>query len=227
MSPTATGPGLPQFFADGGPGLVVTDVDSTLIEQEVIEELAAEAGAREAVARITARAMNGELDFAHSLRERVAALAGLPVSVCARVAERVTVTRGARELIGAVHRAGGRFGVVSGGFVEVVEPLARSLGIDFHAANRLEASDGVLTGRVVGRIVTAEVKTACLRQWAAQCSVPLSRTVAIGDGANDVPMMREAGVGIAFCAKPAVRRLVAHQLNEPRLDALIAPLGLA
>ena len=214
MSSTATGPGLPQFFADGGPGLVVTDVDSTLIEQEVIEELAAEAGAREAVARITARAMNGELDFAHSLRERVAALAGLPVSVCARVAERVTVTRGARELIGAVHRAGGRFGVVSG-------------GIDFHAANRLEASDGVLTGRVVGRIVTAEVKTACLRRWAAQCSVPLSRTVAIGDGANDVPMMREAGVGIAFCAKPAVRRLVAHQLNEPRLDALIAPLGLS
>lgn len=227
MSPTATGPGLPQFFADGGPGLVVTDVDSTLIEQEVIEELAAEAGAREAVARITARAMNGELDFAHSLRERVATLAGLPVSVCARVAERITVTRGARELIGAVHRAGGRFGVVSGGFVEVVEPLARSLGIDFHAANRLEASDGVLTGRVVGWIVTAEVKTACLRRWAAQCSVPLSRTVAIGDGANDVPMMREAGVGIAFCAKPAVRRLVAHQLNEPRLDALIAPLGLA
>ena len=224
MSPSATGPGLPQFFADGGPGLVVTDVDSTLIEQEVIEELAAEAGAREAVARITARAMNGELDFAHSLRERVAALAGLPVSVCARVAERVTVTRGARELIGAVHRAGGRFGVVSGGFVE---PLARSLGIDFHAANRLEASDGVLTGRVVGRIVTAEVKTACLRRWAAQCSVPLARTVAIGDGANDIPMMREAGVGIAFCAKPAVRRLVAHQLNEPRLDALIAPLGLS
>ena len=227
MSPTATGPGLPQFFVDGGPGLVVTDVDSTLIEQEVIEELAAAAGAREAVARITARAMNGELDFAHSLRQRVAALTGLPLSVCARVAERVTVTRGARELIDAVHRAGGRFGVVSGGFAEVVEPLARSLGIDFQAANRLEASDGVLTGRVAGRIVTAEVKTACLRQWAAQCSVPLSRTVAIGDGANDVPMMREAGVGIAFCAKPAVRRLVAHQLNEPRLDALIAPLGLA
>lgn len=227
MSPTATGPGLPQSFVDGGPGLVVTDVDSTLIEQEVIEELAAAAGAREAVARITARAMNGELDFAHSLRQRVAALTGLPLSVCARVAERVTVTRGARELIDAVHRAGGRFGVVSGGFAEVVEPLARSLGIDFQAANRLEASDGVLTGRVAGRIVTAEVKTACLRQWAAQCSVPLSRTVAIGDGANDVPMMREAGVGIAFCAKPAVRRLVAHQLNEPRLDALIAPLGLA
>ena len=227
MSPSATGPGLPQFFADGGPGLVVTDVDSTLIEQEVIEELAAEAGAREAVARITARAMNGEIDFARSLRERVAALAGLPLSVCAHVAERVTVTRGARELIGAVHRAGGRFGVVSGGFVEVVEPLARSLGIDFHAANRLEASDGVLTGRVAGPVVTADVKTACLRRWAAQCSVPLSRTVAIGDGANDVPMMREAGVGIAFCAKPAVRRLVAHQLDEPRLDALIAPLGLA
>ena len=189
-------PGAPLLFASGAPGLVVTDVDSTLITQEVIEELAEAAGTREQVAAVTARAMNGELDFAESLRERVATLRGVP------------------------H-------IVSGGFEEVVAPLAASLGIDFYAANRLEVVDGYLTGRVLGRIVTSQVKVECLREWASSLGVPMERTVAIGDGANDIPMMHEAGVGIAFCAKPAVREQVSVQLNVADLSLAIAPLGLA
>ena len=220
-------PGAPLLCASGVPGLVVTDVDSTLISQEVIEELAGAAGTRERVAEITSRAMNGELDFAESLRERVATLAGVPESVFGDVLSAITPTKGARELIDAVHRAGGRFGIVSGGFEEVVAPLAASLDIDFYAANRLEVVGGVLTGRVLGRIVTSHVKVDCLRSWASSLGVPLERTVAIGDGANDVPMMHEAGVGIAFCAKPAVREQVSVQLNTPDLSLAIAPLGLA
>lgn len=220
-------PGAPLLCVSGAPGLVVTDVDSTLISQEVIEELAEAAGTRERVAEITSRAMNGELDFAQSLRERVVTLAGVPESVFGDVLTSITPTKGARELIEATHRAGGHFGVVSGGFEEVVAPLAASLGIDFYAANRLEVEGGFLTGRVLGRIVTSQVKVDCLRSWASSLGVPRERTVAIGDGANDVPMMHEAGVGIAFCAKPAVRERVAVQLNTPDLSLAIAPLGLA
>ena len=220
-------PGVPLLSRSGAPGLVVTDVDSTLITQEVIEELADAAGTRERVAEITARAMNGELDFAQSLRKRVATLAGVPTTVFTQVLAQITPTPGARELINAVHGAGGKFGVVSGGFEEVVAPLAASLGIDFYAANRLEAIDGVLTCRVLGRIVTAQVKVECLRQWASSLGVPRERTVAIGDGANDIPMMNEAGVGIAFCAKPAVREQVGVQLNVPDLSLTIAPLGMS
>ena len=220
-------PGAPLLFASGAPGLVVTDVDSTLISQEVIEELAEAAGTRQRVAEITSRAMNGELDFAESLRERVATLAGVSASVFADVLASITPTPGARELIDAVHAAGGRFGVVSGGFEEVVAPLAASLGIDYYAANRLEVVDGALTGRVLGRIVTSQVKVECLRQWASSLGVPMERTVAIGDGANAIPMMNEAGFGIAFCAKPAVREQVAVQLNVPDLSLAIAPLGLS
>ena len=219
-------PGAPLLCASGAPGLVVTDVDSTLISQEVIEELAEAAGTRARVAEITSRAMNGELDFAESLRERVATLAGVPESVFGDVLAAITPTKGARELIDAVHRAGGKFGIVSGGFEEVVAPLAASLGIDFYA-NRLEVAGGMLTGRVLGRIVTSQVKVECLRSWASSFGIPLERTVAIGDGANDIPMMHEAGVGIAFCAKPAVREQVSVQLNTPDLSLAIAPLGLA
>ena len=202
-------PGAPLLFASGAPGLVVTDVDSTLITQEVIEELAEVAGTRERVAEITSRAMNGELDFAESLRERVATLRGVPDSVFGDVLATITTTKGARALIDAVHAAGGHFGV------------------DFHAANRLEVEDGVLTGRVLGRIVTSQVKVECLREWASSLGVSMARTVAIGDGANDIPMMDEAGVGIAFCAKPAVREQVSVQLNVPDLSLAITPLGLS
>ena len=210
-------PGAPLLFASGAPGLVVTDVDSTLITQEVIEELAEVAGTRERVAEITSRAMNGELDFAESLRERVATLRGVPDSVFGDVLATITTTKGARALIDAVHATGGHFGVVSGGFEEVVAPLAVSL----------EVEDGVLTGRVLGRIVTSQVKVECLREWASSLGVPMARTVAIGDGANDIPMMDEAGVGIAFCAKPAVRERVSVQLNVPDLSLAITPLGLS
>lgn len=228
MSPThlIDRPGVPRIFREAAPGLVVTDVDSTLISQEVIEELAQAAGTRAQVAAITARAMNGELDFAQSLRERVATLAGVDRSVFFEVLASITPTRGAKELIDAVHRVGGRFGVVSGGFEEVVAPLAASLGVDYYAANRLEVRDGMLTGRVLGRIVTAQVKVECLRSWSASLGIPMERTVAIGDGANDVPMMREAGLGIAFCAKPTVRDQVAVQVNVPDLSLVISPLGL-
>lgn len=211
---------IPEAIASEGAGLVVTDVDSTLIGQEVIEEIAHYAGTREEVARITERAMNGELDFAQSLRERVATLAGVPEQVFAEVSRSITVTVGAQHLIDAVHTGGGFFGIVSGGFEEVVGPLAASLGIDHYCANRLEVSEGILTGRVLGDIVTADTKVEMLRTWADAHQVPMKRTVAIGDGANDIPMMHEAALGVAFCAKPAVREQVGAQLSVARLDVL-------
>ncbi|QPK80537.1 phosphoserine phosphatase SerB [Schaalia sp. ZJ405] len=209
------------------PGLIVTDVDSTLIAEEVIEELADYAGTRDEVAAITSRAMNGELDFAQSLHHRVATLAGVPNSVFAQVLESIHPTPGADALIEAVHRSGGYFGVVSGGFEEVVAPLCARLNIDHYVANRLEVVDGVLTGRVLGQIVTSEVKVTKLREWALAHDVPIEQTVAIGDGANDVPMLQTAGIGIAFCAKPAVKEQIPYQLDTRRLDVLIEPLGLS
>ena len=187
-----------------GPGLLVMDVDSTLIEQEVIELIAERAGTREQVAEVTARAMRGELDFAASLRERVATLAGVCESVFADVLAEVRPTGGAVELIETLHARGCRVGVVSGGFEEVVAPMARRLGIDHVAANRLEVSGGVLTGRVLGRVVDREEKVRRLRTWAEGDGVPMERTVAVGDGANDLGMITTAGLGVAFCAKPIV-----------------------
>ena len=211
MSSTSPAPAAPvsRALTDGplvteGPGLLVMDVDSTLIEQEVIELIAERAGTREQVAEVTARAMRGELDFAASLRERVATLAGVRESVFADVLAEVRPTRGAAELIEALHARGFRVGVVSGGFEEVVVPLAERLGIDHVAANRLETDDGVLTGRVLGRIVDRQEKVRCLRTWAERDGVPMERTIAVGDGANDLGMLAAAGLGVAFCAKPVV-----------------------
>ena len=211
MSSTSPAPAAPVSGAltDGplvteGPGLLVMDVDSTLIEQEVIELIAERAGTREQVAEVTARAMRGELDFAASLRERVATLAGVRESVFADVLAEVRPTRGAAELIEALHERGCRVGVVSGGFEEVAVPLAERLGIDHVAANRLETDDGVLTGRVLGRIVDRQEKVRCLLTWAEQDGVPMERTIAVGDGANDLGMLAAAGLGVAFCAKPVV-----------------------
>lgn len=187
-----------------GPGLLVMDVDSTLIEQEVIELLADYAGVREQVARVTERAMRGELDFAASLHERVAALRGVPQAALARVAEEVRLTAGATGLIEELHARGCRVGVVSGGFEEIVLPLARRLRIDHAAANRLELRDGALTGRVVGGVVDRDEKARLLRAWAHHDGVPMERTVAVGDGANDLGMIAAAGLGVAFCAKPVV-----------------------
>jgi phosphoserine phosphatase len=198
--------------------LVVLDADSTLLEDEVIELLADAAGTRPQVAAITERAMRGEIDFAESLRERVATLAGLQDDVFRRAQQAVRVTRGAAELVRGVHAAGGTAGVVSGGFHEVLDTVAPGLGVDVWRANRLETADGVLTGAVDGEIVDAAAKAAALREWAAQHGVPMTRTVAIGDGANDLDMMRAAALGLAFNAKPAVR---------VRADLVIGPVDLA
>ena len=185
--------------------LVVLDVDSTLIENEVIELLADVAGSGDEVAKITSAAMNGELDFEQSLRARVATLAGLPESVFADVAARITVTRGVPEMVAGIHAAGGRVGVVSGGFHELVDGLAESLGLDYHRANRLEVADGLLTGGLVGRVIDAQAKADTLREWAADAGVPLAQTVAVGDGANDLPMMAITGLAVGFDAKAPVR----------------------
>ena len=185
--------------------LVVLDCDSTTIQDEVIELLAETAGTRELVAEVTERAMRGELDFAESLRERVATLAGTPESVFAESYAKVRLSPGIRELIAAVHDRGGLVGVVSGGFHEVLDLIAADLGLDFWRANRLETADGRLTGRTVGPIIDGAAKAATLQEWAAQSETPLTHTVAIGDGANDLQMMGIAGLGVGYNPKPIVR----------------------
>jgi len=207
--------------------LVVLDVDSTLIENEVIELLAAEAGSLEVVAEITERAMRGELDFAQSLRERVLTLAGLPQSVFDTVRSRISVTHGVPELIAGVKAAGGNVGVVSGGFHELLDPLAAELGLDFWKANRLEVTDGLLTGRVLGEIVDGPAKATALELWARETDTPLRDTVAIGDGANDLAMMAVAGTSIAFCAKPIVQEHADIALNRRDLAEVLSLVGLA
>jgi phosphoserine phosphatase len=206
--------------------LVVLDVDSTLIEDEVIELLAEEAGSLEAVAEVTFRAMNGELDFAASLRERVATLAGLPVDAIDRVRERVTVTRGVPEMIASVHAAAGVVAVVSGGFHEVIDPLAARLGLDRWRANRLAVAGGRLTGEVVPPIIDAAAKAVALQEWADEAGLPLTQTVAVGDGANDLPMMALCGLSVGFDAKAPVRDLANVLLDERDLSRLLVLLGL-
>lgn len=205
--------------------LVVLDVDSTLIEDEVIELLADAAGSREAVAEVTFRAMNGELDFAESLRERVATLAGLPESVFAEVGARVTVTPGVPELIAGVHAAGGQVAVVSGGFHEIIDPLAERLGLDHWRANRLEVADGVLTGRVVPPVIDAAAKAEALQEWADTAGIPIAQTLAVGDGANDLPMMALAGLSVGFDAKAPVRDVADVLLDARDLSMLLPLMG--
>ena len=205
--------------------LIVLDVDSTLVRGEVIDELAARAGRAAEVARITAAAMNGELDFAESLRARVGVLAGLPVEVLDEVREALVLTPGARTLIRTLQRLGFRCGIVSGGFTQVTDPLAEALGLDFAAANTLEVVDGKLTGGLVGEIVDRPGKARALARFAAQYGIPLEQTVAVGDGANDLDMLNTAGLGIAFNAKPFVREQAHTALNQPYLDAVLQVLG--
>jgi phosphoserine phosphatase len=217
----------PAGLARQGRRLVVMDVDSTLIRDEVIELLAAHAGCEPAVREITERAMRGELDFAESLRERVKLLAGLPVSVFDEVRAAVRLTPGARTLVATLRDLGLSIGVVSGGFIEVVAPLAADLGITYVHANTLEVVDQRLTGRVEGAIVDRAAKADKLREWAAAEGLPLSRTIAIGDGANDLDMLAAAGLGIAFNAKPTVSASADTALNLPYLDAVLYLLGLS
>ena len=182
---------------------MVFDVDSTLIEDEVIELLAEVAGKREEVAAVTERAMAGELDFAQSLIERVATLEGLPDSVFADVQSRIKITQGAKETIQAIQAAGGKVGAVSGGFNQLLTPLAQILNLDYARANQLEVVDGLLTGKVIGKIIDRTAKAQALSEWSADSG--LSRTVAVGDGANDLEMLATAELGVAFNAKPIVR----------------------
>ncbi|WP_343709217.1 phosphoserine phosphatase SerB [Mycobacterium sp.] len=206
--------------------LIVFDVDSTLIQQEVIEMLAARAGAEDAVKAITDAAMRGELDFAESLHQRVGTLAGLPAEVLDDVADDVELTPGARTTIRTLRRLGYHVGVVSGGFRQVIQPLADELMLDFVAANVLEVVDGKLTGRVLGEIVDRAGKAKALRDFASQAGVPMAQTVAVGDGANDIDMLSAAGLGIAFNAKPALREVADASLSHPYLDTVLFLLGV-
>lgn len=198
--------------------LIVLDADSTLIRNEVIELIADEAGRGAEVAAATEAAMRGEVDFATSLASRVRALEGVPVSSFARVLARIEPTPGVHELVAAAHDRGGAVAVVSGGFHEILDVLAPQLGVDVWRANRLMSDSGVLTGAVDGPIVDAEGKARALREWAAERDVPLQRTIAIGDGANDLAMMAAAGLGIAFNAKPTVRA---------QADIVVGPVDLS
>ncbi|MEU0482201.1 phosphoserine phosphatase SerB [Streptosporangium sp. NPDC006013] len=206
--------------------LIVMDVDSTLIQAEVIELLAAHAGCLEEVARVTEEAMRGELDFAESLRRRVALLEGLSEEVFEKVREELVLTPGARTLVRTLKRLDYRFAIVSGGFTQLTDALVEDLGIDYSAANTLEVVDGVLTGRVVGEIVDRPGKARALERFAREAGIPISQTVAIGDGANDLDMIAAAGLGIAFNAKPVVRRAADTAVNVPYLDSILYLLGI-
>jgi phosphoserine phosphatase len=206
--------------------LIVFDVDSTLVQGEVIEKLAARAGREAEVREVTAAAMRGELDFAESLRQRVATLDGLPESVLDDVAAELELMPGARTTVRTLKRLGFQCGVVSGGFTRVIERLAAELGLDFVAANELESVDGRLTGRLVGDVIDRAGKAAALRRFANQTGIPLAQCVAVGDGANDIDMLSAAGLGVAFNAKPALREVADTALSHPFLDAVLFILGV-
>ena len=207
--------------------LICFDVDSTLIQHEVIEMLAAYAGREEEVAAVTERAMRGELDFAESLHERVKALAGLDASVVEKVAQDIQLTPGARTTIRTLKRLGYKAGVVSGGFIQVIEPLARELDLDFARANTLEIIDGKLTGRVIGPVIDRQAKAESLKEFAWSNGIQLHQTVAVGDGANDIDMLSTAGLGIAFNAKPALKEIADTSVNYPFLDQVLFILGIS
>lgn len=206
--------------------LVVLDVDSTLIENEAIDLLADAAGVLSRVAAITASAMNGEIDFAESLQRRVAALKGLPESALHDVRKKIRLTEGARELVDGIHAAGGRVAAVSGGFHDLIDPLAFGLGLDRWRANCLDISQGVLTGVLRPTVIDAAAKATALREWAELYSVPLERTAAIGDGANDETMMAASGLAIAFDAKPSIRDAANIVIDRRDLSQVLPLLGL-
>ena len=207
--------------------LVVMDVDSTLLRDEAIDVLAEKAGCAAEVSALTAAAMRGEIDYAGALRERVALLAGLDAAVVDGLREHLRLAPGARTLVRTLKRLGYRCAVVSGGFTQVTDWLSAELGLDYAAANTLEIADGKLTGRITGELIDRPGKERMLRQFAAQAGVPLSQTVAVGDGANDLDMIAAAGLGVAFNAKPAVRSAADTSLSVPHLDAILYLLGIS
>jgi len=206
--------------------LVVMDVDSTLIQGEVIEMIAAHAGFEDEVARITESAMRGELDFAESLLARVALLEGVEASALDTVYDSLAYAPGARTMIRTLKRLGYKFALVSGGFTQIIDRIAAELDIDYYAANELEVVDGALTGRILGPIVDRAGKAESLRRFAAEAGIPVKNTVAIGDGANDLDMLAASGLGIAFNAKPVVRDQARTSVNVPYLDAIVFLLGI-
>lgn len=219
---------IPPALAQQPPQLVIMDVDSTFINEEVIDLLADQAGVGEQVARVTEAAMRGELDFAESLHARVQTLAGLDESVLAATAERVTYTPGVPEFVARVQAAGGRVALVSGGFTPIVRALAEPLGITDVLANHLQVEAGKLTGRVTGQIVDKHVKVATLARLVEAYGLDAARTVAIGDGSNDALMIGQAALGVAFCAKPALREVADVALDVRDMRAVwSAVTGLA
>jgi phosphoserine phosphatase len=217
----------PASLLRHGMRLVVMDVDSTLVQGEVIEMLAEHAGCLDEVRSVTEQAMRGELDFEESLRSRVALLAGLDARALERVYDDLVLAPGARTLVRTLKRLGYRFAIVSGGFTQVTDRLAADLGIDFAAANELEVVDGRLTGRIVGPVVDRAGKAEALRRFAAAAGVSEAATVAVGDGANDLDMLSAAGLGIAFNAKPVVQKAADTAVNVPYLDAIVYLLGIS
>ena len=207
--------------------LVQLDVDSTLIQQEVIELLAAKAGVADQVIAITERAMKGEIDFAESLKERVALLKGLPESTLAQVQSEILLTPGARTLVSTLQKLGHTVSVVSGGFIDVIAPILKDLDIKYFKANTLGIESGFLTGEVVGPIIDRAAKADALREFAAAESIAMEQTIAIGDGANDLDMIAAAGLGIAFNAKPAVKAAADSSVSQPYLDSVLYLLGIA
>ena len=207
--------------------LIVLDVDSTLLQGEVIDALAAKAGREAEVAAVTAAAMAGELDFGQALRDRVAVLEGLPASVLDEVFADLVLTPGARTLVRTLKAMGYRCGIVSGGFTQITDRLVARLDLDFSAANTLEIIDGTLTGRLLGELLDRRGKAEALKRFAAEFEIPLSQTVAVGDGANDIDMLAAAGLGVAFNARPFVRDQAHAALNQPYLDAILFVLGIS
>ncbi len=231
LSPLAAIEGIDIAVSPGGlmrfaKKLVQLDVDSTLITQEVIELLASKAGVAQEVKTITESAMRGELDFEQSLRARVLLLKGLPESVISQVQSEIVLTPGARTLIRTLHRLGHSVSVVSGGFIDVITPLIKELGINYYRANKLEIVNGFLTGEIEGPVIDRAAKALALREFADLESVTMAQTVAIGDGANDLDMIAAAGLGIAFNAKPAVKAAADSTVSDPYLDSVLYLLGI-
>jgi phosphoserine phosphatase len=207
--------------------LVMLDMDSTLIVQEVIDLLAAKAGVAEEVSAITQKAMAGEMDFAQSLEARVSLLAGLNESMLSEVRSEITLTQGAEKLIQTLHLKGHKVGVVSGGFIDVIEPILKELKIDFYRANKLQILNGELTGKLEGEIIDRAAKLKALVEFAKNEGVQMSQTVAIGDGANDLDMIESAGLGVAFNAKPKVAAAAATTISGSDLSAVLLLMGLS